>query len=81
MKRMMYKLGKVGALRLVSFIPEDQPEQNSDHDRHEESDGVVLRVPPVGPMLFPEAGLALREERLGVLRREVKIAASRGWHA
>lgn len=51
-------------LVLVSFFPKDDTEHETDDHRHEESDSVVLRVPPVGPVLFPETSLALSEERL-----------------
>lgn len=62
-----------GALRLLAFVPEYNPEQTTDDDGHEESDGVVLRVSPVRPVLLPETSMALCEEWLRVLCWEVKV--------
>jgi hypothetical protein len=40
-----------------------------------------LRVPPIGPILLPEAGLALCNKGLRIFGREVKVLGSWYWSA
>lgn len=58
-------------LRLVAFVPEYNAKKKTNDYSHEETDGVILWVPPVRPMLFPEASLTLGDKGLGVFVREI----------
>jgi len=60
-------------LHFVSFVPENEAKHKTNDNRHEEPNGVKPGVPPVGPVLFAEASMALSQEALGVLGGEVKV--------
>lgn len=46
-------------LHLLSLVPEDKAKYEADQNSHEESNGVVLGVPPVRPIVLPETSFAL----------------------
>ena len=59
---------------LAPEAPEDGAEHEGHHEEgEEEADHGVLRVSPVGQVLFPQARHALGHGALRVLRREVEI--------
>lgn len=59
-------MGILSDLHLLSFIPEYDSKYYSNNSRQEEPDGIILWIPPVRQMLFPEACFALRNKSLGV---------------
>lgn len=58
-------------LHFISLFPENNSKDETDNSGHKESDNIVLRIPPVRPVLFPEASLELSKEWLGILGGEV----------
>lgn len=60
-------------LQWVSFAPEDYTKDYANDSRHEKPDGIVSRVSPVWPVLFPKASLALNYEALRKLGGKVKV--------
>lgn len=64
-----------------TFLPENNTKHDTNDNRLQETDGVVLRVPPVRPVLLPEAGSALGGEGLRELGRKVEISRARRWSA
>lgn len=63
-------------LHFISFFPENESKNNAYRYRQEEPDGVILWIPPVGPVLFPKASFALSNKGLGMFSSEIKIFCS-----
>ena len=67
--------------RLLAEVPEDGSEDEGDDGGEEEASGGVGGVPPVGLVLLPEAGHALRDKGLRELRGEIEVIRAEGWRA
>lgn len=66
-------------LRLFGFIPENHTKHYSHNNCHKESDSIILRISPVGPILFPEISFALNKKRLGIFGWEVQVLGIWYW--
>ena len=67
-----FKLEAYG-LHLASLVPEYYSKYNSNNSCHKESDDIVLGIPPVRPVLFPETCLELSNGGLGVFGGKVQV--------
>lgn len=63
-------------LLFAAKIPEQGSEDDGEEGRVDDPNGRVERVPPVGPVLLPEAGHALSPERLSILSCEVEVVCA-----
>lgn len=68
-------------LRLFSFVPINKSKNDTNNYCDEESDGIILWIPPIGAVLFPEASFTLSNKWLRVFRQKVKVLCSRHWCA
>jgi hypothetical protein len=74
--QVQYQLGEQVNLQFISFLPENESKNNTYRYRQEEPDGIILGIPPVGPLLFPEATFALSNKGPGVFSSKIKIFCS-----
>lgn len=66
-------------LHLLSFVPKYDPKYNSNDYCSENTNGVILWIPPVAPILLPETSFALSKKGLRVLCWETEVLGTWWW--
>lgn len=67
------------SLRFFPKSPKDRAKQNGSYECEEISNTVVIRAPPISPILLPKASSDLSWKWLRILCREGQILCSPGW--
>ena len=65
----------------MSLVPEYNTKDNADGYGQNETDNIVLWIPPVRPILLPKASSKLNMERLRVFSWKVEITTAKCWSA